>query len=293
MLYREVKQDNCGIYIIKNRINGKMYIGQSHSILCRWMAHRSVLRSGRCPNRHLQSAWNKYGENAFEFSILELCNVEDLDNREEYWIKHFDAVNHGYNIRDGGNTSRGWKMNDEGRRHISEALKGKKKPEWMGKYISERQKRYYESHIPSTSKPVVCLNTGEVFVNATAAHSKYQSADISALHEQCKGKTKSCGKNEMGKHLVWAYLDDYKQMTQEEIQTRLTFVGSVASSTNNQKSARCLETGMVFDSCKDAAAYAGVSRATMNDCLHGRTKHAGKHPETEERLSWAWQVRYT
>lgn len=287
MSYKDVKKNNCGIYIIKNIKNGKLYIGQSHNISWRWAAHKSALRFGRCPNKHLQSAWHMYGESAFVFSILELCAVEELDNREEYWIKHFDTTNQGYNIRSGGNSSRGWKMSDDGRRHISESLKGKKKPEWVRKCISDRQKRYYKDHIPSTSKQIVCLNTGEVFTNASVAHVKYESADISAIHKQCKGNSMSCGKTDTGEPLVWAYLDDYNQMTIEEIKTRLSFVGRAVSATKNQKSVKCVETGMVFESCKDAASYAGVSQATISDCLHGRSNFAGRHPETGKRLSWA------
>ena len=77
-------------------------------------------------------------------------------------------------------------------------------------------------------------------------------------------------------------------MTLEEIEKRLSFVGGAVIAANNQKSVKCLETGMIFDSCRSAAAYAGISAATMNDCLHGRQNHAGRHPETGERLSWAW-----
>lgn len=288
MPYSEVKQGNCGIYIIQNRLTKKMYIGQSHNILWRWAAHKSALRSGRCPNRHLQFAWDKYGESAFDFSVLELCDVEELDDREEHWIKHFDAVNCGYNIRSGGNSSRGWKMSDEGRKHISDALKGKKKPWWMGQYISKRMKNYYRNHVPSTSKTVVCLNTGEVFPNATAAHSKYPSANPSALHNQCKGKGMSCGKGDDGTHLVWAYKSDYDAMTPEDIAAKLKFVGRVVSGMKQQRPVVCLDTGELFQSCKDAAMYAGVRPATMGDCLHGRQKYAGRHPETNEPLHWAY-----
>ncbi len=285
--YKDIKPENCGIYIIKNKISGKVYIGQSHNIKWRWTAHKNCLRANRCSNRHLQASWNKYGEDAFDFSILELCGVADLDDREAYWIDRYDATNSGYNIRPGGNSRRGWKMSDEARKHISDVLKGKKKPEWLGKQISERQKQYYETHIPTSSKPVVCLNTGEVFVNSSAAHKKYNSADTSAMHEQCKGKHRSCGKSDTGEHLVWAYLEDYQQMTEDEICSRLSFVGSTAAVASHLKPVKCLETGMIFNSCKEAAAYAGITRATLNDCLSGRTKHAGRHPETGERLSWA------
>lgn len=288
MLYRETKPDNCGIYAIKNVVNGKLYIGQSHNISWRWMSHKCALRKNRCSNRHLQFAWNKYGEESFEFIILELCDMDILDNREEFWIKKFDTTNMGYNIRGGGNSSRGWKMSEDGKRHISESLRGKKKPDGIGKKISKRQKEYYQTHIPANSKLIICLNTGEIFANGSKVHDKYPVVDISALHNQCKGKTKSCGKMENGEHLVWAYIEDYNEMTKDEIDFRLQFVGRTAAASQSVKPVQCLNTGTIFTSCKEAAEYAGISSSTIHDCLSGRQNHAGKHPETRERLSWAW-----
>ena len=104
-----------GIYCITNKINGKKYIGQTYDLKFRWLHHRSDLRGNRHHNRHLQGAWNKYGEDNFEFSELEKCSLELLDEREIYWIKYYDSQNqeHGYNLADGGLGCRGYKHTDE------------------------------------------------------------------------------------------------------------------------------------------------------------------------------------
>lgn len=289
MLYSEHRSDNCGIYSITNIVNGKQYIGQSHNIIWRWTAHKSALRHGICSNRHLQYAWNAYGEDNFMFEVIELCPVELLDSRESYWIDHYNTIDSGYNIRSGGNSSRGWKMSDEGRKHISEALKGKKKPDGIGDAISRRQKEYYKTHVPATSIPVILLNTGERFVNAAAAHNKYPSADASAIHEQCKGsRTLSCGKSDAGDPLVWAYERDFVNMSDDEIKRRLTYNGRRVAVDKHSTPVVCLTNGKIFKSQKEASEYAGVTVATLNGCVKGRQKHAGVDPVTGERLRWVF-----
>jgi group I intron endonuclease len=67
-----------GIYQILNTGNGKRYVGSTGDVfLSRWKNHRCALRKGRHDNPKLQSAFNKYGENAFEFSILEEVTIRD------------------------------------------------------------------------------------------------------------------------------------------------------------------------------------------------------------------------
>ena len=91
-----------GIYIITNKINNKVYIGQSVDIRTRWWNHRCELNRNNHYNRHLQGAWNKYGEDNFEFSELEKCSLELLDEREIYWISKYDSYLNGYNSTIGG-----------------------------------------------------------------------------------------------------------------------------------------------------------------------------------------------
>lgn len=93
-----------GIYSITNSINGKRYIGQSNDILKRWRNHISKLNNGKHKNSHLQRAWLKYGKDNFVFEILEEYNNDVIDDREIYYIKHFNSManNMGYNITSGG-----------------------------------------------------------------------------------------------------------------------------------------------------------------------------------------------
>lgn len=98
-----------GIYMIKNTLNNKIYIGQSSDIYNRWIKHINFLKSNKHHNRHLQSAWNKYGQDAFEFSIVEECDCDKLDLAEQHWIKYYSSYEHGYNLDLGGGGIRGYK----------------------------------------------------------------------------------------------------------------------------------------------------------------------------------------
>lgn len=90
-----------GIYIIKNILDNKIYVGQSVNIKTRWNKHKRLLKGNIHGNSHLQSAWNKYGEEKFVFEVLLECYREQLDYWEDYYIEIFRAwINEfGYNYR--------------------------------------------------------------------------------------------------------------------------------------------------------------------------------------------------
>ncbi len=89
------KRNKCtsGIYTITNKVNGKVYVGESYAIENRWHSHRSALnRKGKC-NRQLLSDWETYGEQAFEFKIIkELTNSSKMIRliEEERIITEFE-----------------------------------------------------------------------------------------------------------------------------------------------------------------------------------------------------------
>ena len=98
-----------GIYKIENLINGKIYIGQSRNIEKRWTAHRTrpFNHNSNQYDHPLYRSIRKYGLENFSFVVLEQTSIENLDDREKYWIEYYDSHNkeNGYNLTDGGNSA--------------------------------------------------------------------------------------------------------------------------------------------------------------------------------------------
>lgn len=167
------------IYKITNKINGKIYIGSAFDVTRREYVHRSDLRCQRHHNSHLQNAFNKYGENAFEFSCKKV-NVENeqaLRLLEERYINYCWDSGKLYNISkkgSGGDTISYHPKNKEIRKKIGEASKkmfasmseeqkrlhsernkGENNPNYGNRWNDEQRKRmsisrkeYFKTHIP-------------------------------------------------------------------------------------------------------------------------------------------------
>ena len=93
-------EKQSGVYLIRNTVNGKVYVGSSINIAVRWGGHRNQLRKGKHTSRHLQAAWNNYGEENFAFIKRRLCPVEDLLRVEQEYIELYCSSDPecGYNI---------------------------------------------------------------------------------------------------------------------------------------------------------------------------------------------------
>lgn len=124
-----IECDFSGIYYIKNKINNKIYVGSSKHVEKRFTEHLWCLRNSKHSNRHLQSAWDMYGEDNFEFGILEeIFGDKDFQIQEEQkWIDLLDAADSekGYNIcsiASGG----GYIVSDETREKLRKTHLGKK-----------------------------------------------------------------------------------------------------------------------------------------------------------------------
>ena len=76
----------CGIYAATCIPTGKQYIGRSIDIERRWNDHLELLRANKHHSPHFQHEWNKYGEKAFQWAVLEQCSPDRLTEREQHWI---------------------------------------------------------------------------------------------------------------------------------------------------------------------------------------------------------------
>lgn len=138
MPYKKVS----GIYYIRNNDNQKLYIGSAISIFHRLAQHKRLLRKSKHFNSHLQSAWNKYGEKAFEFEILCNCSLDELITKEEYYIQTFSSniPSKGYNKRLDCSTNLGTKASEETRKKLSISHLGHKRSPEAHKKIIDSQK---------------------------------------------------------------------------------------------------------------------------------------------------------
>lgn len=96
------------IYRIVNFQTGKVYVGQSLQPRTRSLSHFAKLKAGTHKNKRLQAAYNLYGREAFYFEILEKdVSPDEIDQREIYWIAHFNSYRDGYNNTKGGDSKIG------------------------------------------------------------------------------------------------------------------------------------------------------------------------------------------
>jgi len=161
----------CGIYGIRNVVNGKWYVGQSVDMTQRKLAHFSYLRGGRHHNYHLQCAFIKYGVGSFEFHVLEEIPENMLDVRECAWMEYYksEQPEFGYNSDSGGNKNK--HFSEEHKRKIGKAIKGRvvsletrrKLHEFnIGKHHSvETCRKMSESHTGMTPSKEICQKLSE------------------------------------------------------------------------------------------------------------------------------------
>ena len=129
------------IYEIRNKINGKKLIGQTIQKYAssRWQAHKLKLRRGKHENRHLQRAWNKYGEKNFDFVVV--CKVQTQKELNKEEIHRIVENKNGYNILPGGENG---PLPEITKKRISLTKRGKPQPwnshkkPWLGELNKKR-----------------------------------------------------------------------------------------------------------------------------------------------------------
>lgn len=129
------------IYKIRNVVNQKFYVGSTTNMYERTRNHRTRLRRGRHHSRHLQAAWNKYGEECFVFEVVEeVADVSRLQEVEDRWLAEHVGKPYCYNKS---------KYSDTPMRGIQKEqhpMFGKTKSADTASAISESLKVYYAAN---------------------------------------------------------------------------------------------------------------------------------------------------
>lgn len=185
-----------GIYKITNKINGKIYIGQSNDIERRWSEHK---RKYKTENTFLYQNMRSDGIENFDFSVEELCNIKDLDVREQYYINFYNSTVDGYNMNNVDRPQ--YTINNDIALQIINDLKNSTLNQ------NEIAEKFGVSH-----SLISQINVGKMWIQTNIV---YPIRDNFALKTKVVNKCPICGKNI--EYRSQCCIDCYKQSRRQHI----------------------------------------------------------------------------
>lgn len=282
-----------GIYKYQNKLNGNIYIGQSVDINRRYNQHLQEANSNKAITA-IDLAISKYGIENFDFSIIEECPKEKLDERERYWIQYYDSYNNGYNNTPGGVSLRGsehpralldendvWEIREMYKNHISRRDVFKK----FKNKISER----------GFLKVWNCENWTDIHTDVyTEENKQWHKKNVGHSEDQAgfSSLDRAIEQDEIDD-----WVDDYKNglsinaIAKKYNRDNGTVEKYIANPTAIKKvkytgrTIQNVNTGEIFKSIKSAAEWAECGATTLTRHL-AKDKIAGKVPGTNESAIW-------
>ena len=152
-----------GIYCIERIETGKKYIGKGVNVERR-------MKEPHKNSSYLYNAIKKYGNLAFIYYIIEYCESDKLNEREQYYIKEWNTrAPNGYNLTNGGDGTLGYSPSPETIEKLSISHRGKhQSPEAIEK------KRKATAGIPRSIKAIENQSKGQTGLKKPGATSSFQ-----------------------------------------------------------------------------------------------------------------------
>ena len=257
------QQKDYLVYMHRNRLNNKVYIGQTHqNPVQRWGKNGN----GYSTSPHFYAAIQKYGWDNFQHIIIKTgLTAKQADQLQCLLIEQYNATDlkFGYNIRKGG--QHGYHYSIQQKEKLSQTIKN-------------------NSHNYNGSKKVRCKQTNMIF--GTIADAQRWS-NTSHIGDVLAGKRYYAGRNPItGQKLSWELAPKEAEIT---ILCKNIVPTKFKKLENNTVAVICLNTGQLFFSIKQAANWCNLKDTSgIIKCCHGQRKTAGKHPVTGERLQWKY-----
>lgn len=282
------KEKKYCVYKHTNKINGKIYIGQTkQNPETRWQSGYGYRECSRFYN-----AIKKYGWENFEHEILKSdLTLEEANYFEKYYIKFYNSLSpNGYNLTEGGEN---YHVSEESRKKRSSSAKGRKLSEDTKKKLSflasqrtgDRNHFTNKKHTSLTkekiknktferkiNRPVICINFNFIFpsIEECARALELYPENIGNC---CRGKVKKCG------GLFFEYYDkeyDYTKYSLEKFNEEINQMKEYIKHHSKQKKVRCIEKNKIFNSIAEASRELNVNNTSIVLCCKkNRNKTAG------------------
>lgn len=207
-----MKNNNSGIYMWTNVHNGKKYVGQADNLERR----KRIFINFNSPyaGSLINNARKCYNsEDDWNYQVLEYCPIDVLDEREKYWIDMKGSIKpNGYNLTEGGNTTRGFKFTEESKHTISllavERFKNKENHPMYGKNgcWCGKERPNFRGELNPNSREIIQYTKDGLLVGVYVS---IHDAEIKTgvlrqnISSCCRGQRKSAG------GFKWVYADDY------------------------------------------------------------------------------------
>lgn len=248
----------CGIYMIENIVNNKVYIGQSVDFNTRVWAHRYKLKHNKHDNEFLQADYNEYGVNKFRYSVVEECPEAELDDRERYWMDYYKSQGLSYNILKGGTKNFGDDENNPNAKAV----------------VCIETNVVYKTIKEASAETGICASSISKVVRglrekAGNFHWKYVNPESLKKHNsenmKCSAErklnisngVKSSGKNKdgywKGKHLSKA-----SRQKISESRKGKKFPNQQGINSYQSQQVKCVETNQVYESIRAAERLTGI-----------------------------------